>query len=380
MFAISAPGLERIAAWELEQMGIAGAVTTEGGVAFSGDLALLYNANLSLRTAGRVVVRVAEFHASTFHELERRAQRIRWDEYLIRGSRVQFRVTCRKSRLYHSDAVAERFVRAIVQQIGEIDVAPAAAESSEEQVDAIAAEVSSQLFIVRLSGDNCVVSADSSGALLHRRGYRQAIGKAPLRETLAAAMVIRSGWDQRATFLDPMCGSGTIAIEAALIARRIAPGLRRGFAFQRWPRYEPELWESVKTGVGMEAISSSGHVLLGSDRDDGAVRSARTNAERAGVLEDIDFRTRPISAIDLPRDAGFIITNPPYGIRVGNRGPLRNLYAQLGKVLRNKANGYTVGLLSADRTLESRLGIPLKEVFRTRNGGIPVRFVKGKIE
>lgn len=380
MFAISAPGLERIVAWELEQMGIPDAETTEGGVAFSGDLALLYNANLSLRTASRVVVRVAEFHASSFHELERRAQRIRWDEYLTRGSRVQFRVTCRKSRLYHSDAVAERFVKAIVKQVGEINVAPAAAESSEDEVNAIAADVPSQLFIVRLNDDNCVVSADSSGSLLHRRGYRQAIGKAPLRETLAAAMVIRSGWDQHAPFLDPMCGSGTIAIEAALIARRIAPGLRRRFAFQSWPQYEPELWASVMEHVGTKAVFRSGDVLLGSDRDDGAVESARANAERAGVLEDIDFQARPISALGPPPGTGFIITNPPYGIRVGDRGPLRNLYAQFGKVLRNKATGYTLGLLSADRTLESMLRVPLEEVFRTRNGGIPVRFVKGRIE
>ena len=380
MFAVSAPGLERIVAWELEQMGIADAAKTEGGVAFSGDLALLYNANLSFRTASRVVVRVAEFHASSFHELERRAKRIRWDEYLARGSRVRFRVTCRKSRLYHSDAVTERFVEAIVRQVGEIDVAPTGVESSEEQVNAIATEVPSQLFIVRLSDDNCVVSADSSGLLLHRRGYRQAIGKAPLRETLAAAMVIGSGWDQRAPFLDPMCGSGTIPIEAALIARRIAPGLRREFAFQRWPPYEPELWESVKARAGKSALSNFAGVLSGSDRDDGAVKSARENAERAGVLEDIDFQSRPISAIEPPRNAGLIMTNPPYGIRVGDRGPLRNLYAQFGKVLRNKAKGYTVALLSADRTLESMLGVPLEEVFRTRNGGIPVRFVKGRIE
>lgn len=380
MFAISAPGLEQIVASELEQMGIADAAEIEGGVAFSGDLALLYNANLSLRTASRVVVRVAEFHASSFHELERRAKRIRWDEYLSRGSRVRFRVTCRKSRLYHSDAVAERFAEAIVQRVGEIDVAPAGAELSEAQDQAITVETPSQLFIVRLSHDNCVVSADSSGSLLHRRGYRQATGKAPLRETLAAAMVIGSGWDQSTHFLDPMCGSGTIAIEAALIARRIAPGLRRAFAFQGWPRYEPELWESVKAGVGKAALSRVGGVLLASDRDDGAIKSARENAERAGVLEDIDFQSRPISAIEPPRDAGLIITNPPYGIRVGDRGPLRNLYAQLGKVLRNKAKGYTVALLSADTTLESMLGVPLEEVFRTRNGGIPVRFVMGRIE
>lgn len=380
MFAISAPGLERILGSELDQMGVPGTEVIEGGVAFNGDLSLLYNANLSFRTASRVVVRVAEFHADSFHELERRAKRIRWDEYLSRGSRVRFRVTCRKSRLYHSDAIAERFAEAIVQQVGAVDIAPAGPESSEDPDHSLAAEGPSQLFIVRLTHDNCVVSVDSSGPLLHRRGYRLAGGKAPVRETLAAAMVIGSGWDRHLPLMDPMCGSGTIAIEAALIARRIPPGLHRSFAFQAWPGYDAELWESMKAVAVARVISSANGVLLASDRDDGSVKLAQMNASRAGVLTDIDFQSRPISAIDPPPGPGLIVTNPPYGIRVGERGPLRNLYAQLGKVLKEKAKGYTVALLSADTALESMLRLPLEEVFRTRNGGIPVRLMRGRVE
>ena len=380
MFAVSAPGLEPIVASELRRLGVHDAEVIEGGVNFSGDHSLLYNANLSLRTASKVVVRVAEFHASSFHELERRAKRIRWDEYLSRGARVRFRVTCRKSRLYHSDAVAERFTEAIIQQVGAVDVAPALGESSEEQEHGIAVETPSQLFTVRLTHDDCVVSVDSSGALLHRRGYRQATGKAPLRETLAAAMVIGSGWDGRAPFLDPMCGSGTIAIEAALIARGIPPGMHRSFGFQDWPGYDSELWDSVRAVAAETVTSSSTGVLLASDRDDGVVKSARENAARAGVLLDIDFQSQSLSAMEPPRGGGYLVTNPPYGIRVGERRPLRNLYSQLGNVARSKANGYTIALLSADTTLESMLRVPLEEVFHTRNGGIPVHFVKGKIE
>jgi putative N6-adenine-specific DNA methylase len=380
MFAVSAPGLELILGAELSQLGVPGIEVVEGGVAFSGDLALLYKANLWLRTASRVVARVAEFHADSFHELERRAKRIRWDEYLSRGSHVRFRVTCRKSRLYHSDAVAERFAEAIVQQVGAVDVAPAGPESSEDPDPSSEAEVPSQLFIVRLAHDNCVVSADSSGQLLHRRGYRLAAGKAPVRETLAAAMVIGSGWDGRSPLVDPMCGSGTIAIEAALIARAIAPGLRRSFGFQAWPGHDSKLWESLKATAVEMTISNASGALLASDRDDGGVKISRENAARAGVLTDIDFQSRAISAIEPPADPGVIVTNPPYGVRVGERGPLRNLYAQLGKVLKEKARGYTLALLSADKALDSMLRIPLEEVFRTRNGGIPVRLMRGTVE
>ncbi|MEO7684574.1 MAG: hypothetical protein ABIU86_11655, partial [Gemmatimonadaceae bacterium] len=217
------------------------------------------------------------------------------------------------------------------------------------------------------------------GQLLHRRGYRQATGKAPLRETLAAAMLIGSGWDSTATLIDPLCGSGTIPIEAALMARRIPPGMNRAFAFQNWPSYESAEWESL-VGKSRDEICPAGGLIAGSDRDAGAVDSARANAERAGVSENVVLEVRAISDVDFPVGNGSVVTNPPYGVRVGERGPLRNLYAQLGKTLRSQAPGYTIGLLSADTMLESALDIPLAEVFRARNGGIPVRFLTGHLE
>lgn len=325
-------------------------------------------------------MRVAKFHADSFHELERRAKRIPWDEYVTKGSRVQFRVTCRKSRLYHSDAVAERLAESIIKQVGEVDVANAGAKVTDEEEQHIAVDAPSQLFIVRLTHDECTISADSSGALLHRRGYREATGKAPLRETLAAAMVLSSGWDQRSPLVDPLCGSGTIAIEAALIARQIPPGHRRDFAFQLWPSYRESVWSQLKREAMEFARVGSIGALLASDRDDGVVKMAEANADRAGVLKDIQFQSKPISALDLPPEPGFVVTNPPYGVRVGERLTLRNLYAQLGNVLRRKAKGYTIAMLSADKTLERIVAIPLTEILRTRNGGIPVRLLRGKVE
>jgi putative N6-adenine-specific DNA methylase len=361
---------------ELKEMGISDATCVEGGVAFAGNIEQVYRANLCSRVASRVVVRVARFHADSFHELERRAKKIPWEEYLTPGMPVKFRVTCRKSRLYHSDAVAERFAEAAARRVPGISAARSK-ESSDDNESVEEDAATSQLFIVRLTHDDCVVSADSSGELLHRRGYRLATGKAPVRETLAAAMLIASGWDRVSPLVDPMCGSGTIPIEATLLARGIPPGLNRVFAFQRWPTYREETWEALKeANLGKDGQSGS---ILASDRDDGVVKSALANAERAGVLDGIQFSTKAMSHVDPPEGPGWIVTNPPYGARVGETHALRNLYSQFGKILKQKASGYSVSMLSADRKLERMIGIPLETTFSTRNGGIPVRLVSGKV-
>ena len=371
IFAITAPGLEKIVARELSELGIAGAKAEEGGVSFRGNIAQLYDANLSSRVASRVIVRIARFHADSFHELERRAKKIPWSEYLTPGTSVRFRVTCRKSRLYHSDAVAQRFADAVSARVGDVSIR--AGTDDEDSVD----ESPAQLFIVRLTHDDCVVSVDSSGELLHRRGYRLATGKAPLRETLAAAMILASEWDPSRPLVDPMCGSGTIPIEAALIARRIPPGARRTFAFQRWPNFRQDAWASMSA---KEPYVGPIGAILASDRDDGVIKSAGQNAERAGIARDLEFEAKAVSAIDPPPAPGWIITNPPYGARVGETGPLRNLYSQLGKTLKQKAAGYSLALLSADRKLEAALKIPLEPALRTSNGGIPVKLMIGEIE
>src|SRR5256714_5110920 len=256
IFASTAPGVESIAAGELKALRIKGDQDF-GGVGFKGDLESIYRANLWLRTASRVVVRLGRFHASTFYELERRSKKMPWADFLPVAGAVSVRVTCRKSRLYHSDAVAER-VLGVIARVAPPGVEMEATASSDETVgdaepDSEATEKptpngatgSTQRFMVRLVNDECEVSADSSGQLLHRRGYRQEIAKAPLRETLAAAMVLASGWQRTAPLIDPLCGSGTIPIEAALIARQIAPGIRRSFQFMRWPNFDSTLWKDL---------------------------------------------------------------------------------------------------------------------------------------
>ncbi len=370
-FAACGVGLETLLARELATLArgrsLQVGAAEPGGVEFTADLAGIYAANLHLRTASRVVVRIGAFHASTFHELERRARRLPWRAFVSPGTSVEFRVTSRKSRLYHQEAIAQRLQQGLHGS---------AVSSAPETSDAPAA---GQLITVRVFRDECTVSADSSGELLHRRGYRLATAKAPLRETLGAAMLLGTEWNGSAPLLDPMCGSGTIPIEAALLAREIPPGLHRRFAFEEWPEFDAPLWSSLKE-MAMERILPSAKIpIVGSDRDEGAVAAALTNAQRAGVAPDIEFRRAAISAIEPPAGAGWLVTNPPYGVRVGERVKLRNLYAQLGNVARRRLPGWHLAMLSAHVELERQVGLSFERVFETVNGGIRVGLMQGMV-
>src|SRR5438270_6773550 len=219
LFTVCPPGLERILSREM------GAKAAAGGVETDGNLADAARLNLTLRTATRVLARLGSFRATTFADLVRKARSLPFDLCLRKGEPVALRVTCHKSRLYHSKAVAERLREAIGERLG----APPPEASASEESDS-----PPQLLLARFDHDECTVSADTSGALLHRRGYRLAQSRAPLRETLAAAMLLAAGYSGNEPLVDPLCGSGTIALEAALIARRRAPGIARSFALERW--------------------------------------------------------------------------------------------------------------------------------------------------
>jgi putative N6-adenine-specific DNA methylase len=391
LFASTAPGLESITAGELKSLGVRGRQEI-GGVAFAGDLDRLYQANLWLRTASRVVARLGRFHASTFYEFERRAKKLPWDEFLPVSGPVTLRVTCRKSRLYHSDAVAERVLSAISHSASRVVEASGEglndegedadhadkAEHADETDERNKEPGQAQLFVVRIIHDQVEISADTSGELLHRRGYRQEIAKAPLRETLAAAMVLASGWRRAEPLVDPMCGSGTIPIEAALIARGVAPGLQRKFQFMNWHTFDEGRWNAILE-IARSSATGSSERISGSDRDAGAIRAAQRNAERAGVADTIQFSERAISDSiadldDVENGVGWVLTNPPYGVRIGEGEDLRNLYARLGAELRRKP-GWRFGVLTSDTGLVGQTRLSMVSRFDTRNGGIPVSFM-----
>ena len=387
-------------ATELRALELAVRRVTAAGVEFSASRAELMAANIWLRVASRVIVRLDDFEARDFATLEKRASRVPWHRVLTGNSQVSLRVSCRKSRLYHSDAVAERVARAITRAIGasvvsrqsgvEDAIGAAAGAGSGEQGDADyedgrdedrrslnggAAHV--QSVIVRLERDHVTVSADSSGELLHRRGWRQAVAKAPLRETLAAAMVMAADWGAGVdeALVDPFCGSGTIGIEAALRTRNIAPGLMRNFAMETWPGTDASVLDGVRAlARAAGKRSTGGRTIVMSDRDAGAVTAARANAERAGVAADVVIEQRAISDNDLARVSarGLVLTNPPYGLRASEGADLRGLYARLGDVLRAGGADWRLAMLVADKRVAGQTRIPLESRFQTNNGGIAV--------
>jgi putative N6-adenine-specific DNA methylase len=381
-FAVCTPGLEPFTAQELGALGLfppgPGSLMSEtpageeiGGVSFSGALTDLYRANLRLRTADRILVRLGIFQAAAFTELRRKAGRLPWEEFLQPGGPVIFRVTCRQSRLYHQKAVAERLAGAIADRLGRI---PPVRPGDENE-----ALIGAQLIMARLVNDRVAISLDSSGSLLHRRGYRLAGGKAPLRETLASGLLLASGWDRAAPLIDPFCGSGTIPIEAALLAHNIPPGLNRTFAFMHWPSFEARNWQCLlaESAPGPQGFTPS---LSASDRDQGVIRTARENAERAGVGRLIEFSCRAVSSMEVPEKPGWVVTNPPFGVRISRQKDLRNLYAQFGKVLRSKCPGWRVTLLSSSLPLIRNTGLPFDQGISLSHGGLRVRILRGRVE
>lgn len=371
LFATCSPGLENIAAAEFRSLGFMPAQAVPGGVELSGTATHLYRANLWSRTSSRVLVRLGEFQATAFEELVRKAGGLPWERHLRPGQPVRVNATARKSRLHHTGAIAERVARSIGSRLG---VEPAwTLNKSMDDAEAQA------LVVVRFEHDRCRVSIDSSGEDLHRRGYRLATAKAPLRETLAAGLLLACQWDPATPLIDPFCGSGTIAVEAALMAQGIAPGLNRRFAFMDWPAFEPETWEGVLAQATAKSLPRAPAPILASDRDAGAIEAATANAARAGVEADIRFARRAISAMEAPMQRGWVITNPPYGVRVGDAKGLRDLYAQFGHVLRRECSGWRVGVLVGDSSLlqytELRFGAPLPLV----SGGLRVHLAQAEV-
>ena len=386
LFAVCTPGLELFLAGEMDRLGLPTVQPSSppedvpplkepaeevGGVEFRGSLADLYRANLHLRIASRILLQLGAFFADTFSDLRRRAKRLPWENHLLPGRAVSLRVTCHKSRLFHSGAVTERIMDAMADRLGHVPPVQNFEPDADNRLP--------QLIIVRLVENRCTIHIDSSGPLLYRRGYRLATGKAPLRETLAAGILLASGWDTLSPMLDPFCGSGTIAIEAALLAGRIPPGARRQFAFMDWPNFASEIWEKLLAEARTMQRPSSPKIVA-SDRDAGAIRAAGENAGRAGVMDSIEFSCRPISAIDPPLGPGWVVTNPPYGVRLGVSGDLRSLYARLGQTLREKCPGWKIAMLCNNAQLLRATGLKFAPGIPTRNGGLKVRLVRGKIE
>jgi putative N6-adenine-specific DNA methylase len=340
IFLATVPGLEAALADEAREKRVRDAKAVPGGVTGKGNWAAIWRANLELRGASRVLVRVAHFHASHLADLDKHAREAPWSEFLRPDVAVRVEAACRRSKIYHSGAAEERIARAITRTIG----APCRPDG----------EVT---VLARLDNDHCTLSVDTSGELLHKRGFKTAIAKAPMRETMAALFLRQCGFNGAEPVFDPMCGSGTFLIEAAEMAAGLKPGRWRPFAFEKLASFDRDAWEELR---GAESTTPAPAVRFhGSDQDPGAIRMSRENALRAGIAEFCDFQQleiRDVWATEGP--PGLIMVNPPYGERIGDAKRLASLYRTLGRTLSQRFSGWRVGLITSEAALAEATGLP----------------------
>ncbi|MFZ9629683.1 MAG: THUMP domain-containing class I SAM-dependent RNA methyltransferase [Ilumatobacteraceae bacterium] len=375
-FVVAAPGLEPLVHDEVVRLGVRPARVVHGGVECTVTWRQLWAMNLRLRIATRVVVRVARFRADGFGTLEAGLRRVDWSRWLP-DAPVDVRASCdRASGLFHSGAVAERVGASLQRPI--VDRRASATDPTVVGDDAHDGDDTTddavQSVLVRVVDDVVTVSLDSSGASLHHRGWRGPTGRAPVRETLAAALLVASGWNRTTPLVDPFCGSGTVLVEAAMMARRMAPGRQRSFACRHWPTFDDAAWQRLLDGVDADVIDRC-PPIVGSDRDAGAVRAALANIEMAGLADRIEVLERPASAIEPPPGGrtGWVVSNPPYGERIGGGRSLVPLYDAFGRALAERFESWRVALLVADRVPIGAMGMQWSTVCSTTNGGIPVR-------
>jgi putative N6-adenine-specific DNA methylase len=338
IFLVGAPGLEAVLAAEAKGLGFKSPKAVPGGVTIQGSWPEVWRANLEVRGAGRVIARLEAFRVLHLAQLDKRARRVAWARVLRKDQPFRVEATCKASRIYHSGAAAERIERAIREELG----APLSPEAD-------------VCIRARIENDLCTISVDTSGDLLHKRGFKEAVNKAPMRETLASLFLSQCGYDGTTPVVDPMCGSGTFVIEAAEIAAGLKPGRSRRFAFEQLATFDAKAWQHLRiTG----SVVKPAVRFFGSDRDAGAITMSRANAERAGVAEMTEFRQQAISDLVAPDGPpGLVIVNPPYGDRIGDKKRLHSLYRTLGQTLLSRFRGWRVGLITNEAALAHATGL-----------------------
>ncbi|MBS3909073.1 MAG: RNA methyltransferase [Actinobacteria bacterium] len=366
-FATCAKGIEAVLAREIESLGLAVAGERTGGVAFTGTMEAAYRANLWLRTANRVLMPLKEFDCFSEQDLYSRVRKLDWPRYLTPSMTLAVDANVRDSHITHSKYAALKTKDAIVDHLrtklgSRPDVNP---NDPDLRVN------------VHIHRNRCTLSLDTSGESLHRRGYRRAQVEAPLKETLAAALVELTEWDGTTPFIDPMCGSGTIIIEAALKAANIAPGLiRESFGFERWLNFDKALWARLTDEARALRKSKLDVVIAGYDASSKAVKAAAANIRAAGLDEIITLGVKDISDFTPPPGPGVIIVNPPYGERLGDKEELAPLYKQIGDVFKQRCGGYTGYVFTGNLDLAKRIGLKTSRRFVLYNGPIESRLLK----
>lgn len=363
MIAKTMAGLEDVLAEELISLGANNLEIGKRMVSFEGNLALMYKANIHCRTALRILRPVFEFRAKTTDEIYKKVKAMNWFEHLTEDSTFAIDAITFSDYFTHSKFVAYRVKDAIadyfMQKTG--------------KRPSVNTENPDLLINFHIAHDKCTLSFDSSGESLHKRGYRIAQTEAPLNEVLAAGMILKTGWRGESDFVDPMCGSGTLLIEAAMIAMNVPPGIyRQNFAFEKWKNFNAELFETIYNDDSGEREFK--HKIYGSDILPEAIDIAAKNIKNAGVDKYIDLKVMPFEKyMEAPAEEGILVTNPPYGERI-KPDDLLGLYEHIGERLKHVFMGYSAWILSYKKECFDKIGLKPSKKIQLVNGSLQCEF------
>lgn len=368
MVAKTMLGLEEVLAQELINLGANNVQIGNRMVAFEGDLAMMYKANLHCRTALRILRVVYEFKAKTTDEIYKKVKAMNWAEHLTENSTFAIDAVTFSNYFNHSKFIAYRVKDAIADYFTQKKGKRPSVNTSSPDL----------LINFHVANDSCTLSFDSSGESLHKRGYRLQQTEAPLNEVLAAGIILKSGWDGNSVLVDPMCGSGTFLIEAALIALKVPPGIyRSGFAFEKWKNFNKELFQTIYEDDSHERTFN--FKIYGSDISEEAIEITRRNIKDAGVEKHIELKVMSIESYnESPAPSGVLITNPPYGERLKPED-LFGLYATLGERLKHVFMGYNAYILGYGKECFHKIGLKHSSRYRLVNGSLECEVRKYEI-
>jgi len=365
-FAVCTPGLKMVCRNEMLALGFPenSLEITSGGIEFNCRMKTCMALNLNLRSPSRILMRISRFKADSFKKLEKKITAIDWNLYLPENCSLKFNVTTKKSRLYHSDAISERCEKIILTQL-----------ESEDTFLSPAKNKSFQTIYIRADHDDFTISLDSSGDLLFKRGIKQKVNKAPLRENIAFAMLSWTGFSNEDILVDPMCGAGTFSLEAAMLKTKVPPGFFRSFAFEHWPGFSHKTFAYQKKQAEKQFLPFSGKQIFASDIEDTAINALEHNISHHDFTRIIDIAKKDFFSIlpskISPGKKGVVLLNPPYGKRLGKNNNTQSFYREIGKKLSADFKGWRVGIILPSRECKSslELKLELKPVF---HGGLDI--------
>ena len=364
MLAKTFKGLEEVLAQELIELGANDVLIERRAVSFKGDKALLYRANLCLRTAIRILVPIASFKAKDTDALYKQVKSLDWNRYMTADTTFIVDATVYSETFRNSRFVTYRAKDAIADFWME----------KANKRPSVSTQEPDMIINVHVANEQVTVSLDSSGESLHKRGYRVATTEAPISEVLAAGMLLMAGWKGQSDFYDPMCGSGTLLIEAALIARNIAPGVfRKSFAFEKWQDFDAELWSDIYNDDSAEREFT--HRIYGSDASFYAIRQAEKNIKSAGVQKDIELKQIRMEEIKNDQNINaLVMLNPPYGERLKSNKEMEDLYGAIGSTLKHQFTGATAWIISSNAAAMKCIGLKPSRKYHLLNGELDCQF------